>query len=481
MSRYLGIDLGTTATKAVIIEPDGTVVARARVAHLEARALGAGRVDPQAWINSIVSACRELGPIVATASAIGLSVHCPTALLYDADGDPLVPGVTWDHPRLPALAERAAEQRRDAETALSGNRPSPATMMIAAYTLFRELEPEALERAHEFGLVGSWLGCWLTGQSALDPTQASYTGAFAVDGPMRWMDDFLDRIDVDRGKLPALSSSLSVLGALRPAQAELLGAASGIPVVVGSADTPAASFALGARPSGIPLLIMGTTHVISNCLAAPDSRSLALQRADVRPGQWLINGVTNGGDALATGARMLGYGEVADLIEDAAASDPEQALHAPVFVPHVMPERGPLWLPNRVSALHGFDTRTSHTDAARGIVEGVLFADRMVVESCISASQDELYVSGAFDDESPMPQLIADSLGRSLRTLTESNLSGVGAAAMALESIENVRIPPPPSQLVRPREQWRETIEQRWREYIPVWESTTGRPALSAL
>ena len=67
----------------------------------------------------------------------------------------------------------------------------------------------------------------------------------------------------------------------------------------------AISYALDVKPGGRPLFIMGTTHVISNCLDAPDLRSQALQRADVRPGQWLINGVINGGDALALGAKML--------------------------------------------------------------------------------------------------------------------------------------------------------------------------------
>ena len=80
-------------------------------------------------------------------------------------------------------------------------------------------------------------------------------------------------------------------------------------MLVGSGDTPAASYALGTEPGGRPLLIMGTTHVVSNALAAPDPRAKALQRVDVRAGRWLINGVINGGDSLAEGAARLGYGQ----------------------------------------------------------------------------------------------------------------------------------------------------------------------------
>ncbi len=99
-TTYLGIDVGTSATKAVILTSDGTVVARSRVPHPAARGAGAGRADPSAWRASITAAVRELAPHTATVVGVGMDTHCPTALLLDECGVPLVPGVTWDHPGL---------------------------------------------------------------------------------------------------------------------------------------------------------------------------------------------------------------------------------------------------------------------------------------------------------------------------------------------------------------------------------------------
>ena len=306
---YLGIDLGTSATKAVVLTADGTVLARCRVTHPTARTAQPGRADPNAWRDSIAAACRQLGEIAQHVQAVGIDTHCPCALLLDDDGKPLTRGLSWDHPGMAAPTAELIELTTAAHRRLIGNRLAPATAMAAAYRLFCELEPDAVSRATTFGLVGTWLGQWLTGERAIDPTQASYTGAMATtEGGGRWLTDLLEAFDVPVGLLPPVRSSLDVLGPLLPSAARELGLPAGVPVLVGSADTPAASYALDVKPGGRPLFIMGTTHVISNCLDAPDLRSQALQRADVRPGQWLINGVINGGDALALGAKMLGYG-----------------------------------------------------------------------------------------------------------------------------------------------------------------------------
>jgi xylulokinase len=230
---------------------------------------------------------------------------------------------------------------------------------------------------------------------------------------------------------------------------------------------------------------MGTTHVISNCLDGPDRRSQALQRADVRPGQWLINGVINGGDALALGAKMLGYGlgdvAVAAMIGTAGRAQPQHMSNAPVFIPHVRAERGPLWFAEPRTALLGLLTDTATPAAARGVVEGVLFADRMIIESCISSEQRTLCVSGAFGADPELPQMLADALDREIQVIDESHLPAIGAAGMCAEVLRGVRIPPPPARSVKPRPAWREVTETRWQQYRQVWTAVTGVEPLATL
>lgn len=483
---YLGIDVGTSATKAVVLASDGTVVARSRVPHPAARGAGAGRADPSAWRTSVTAAVRELAPHTADVRGVGMDTHCPTALLLDAAGEPLVAGVTWDHPGLAEPTEQLIAALSPAHRRLLGNHLMPATAMGAAHRLLQTIEPQAAAAAATFGLAGTWLGQWLTGQRAIDPTQASYTGLMAsTDGSCRWLTDVVAQLGIPPEQLPPVLPSLSVLGPLTVAAAATLGLPENIPVLVGSGDTPAASYALGTEPGGRPLLIMGTTHVVSNALAVPDPRAKALQRVDVRAGRWLINGVINGGDALADGAARLGYGQgdiaVAALVGTAFGARPDQMADAPVFIPHTRPERGPLWFAEPRTAMRGDIPDPATPAAARGVVEGVLFADRMIVESCIGDQQRTLYASGAFGFEPELPQLLADVLDRDILVVDESHLPAIGAAAMCVEVLEGAVVAPPHARLVRPRPEWRPIVAQRWQHYRQVWSDVTGTVPLSTL
>ena len=483
---YLGIDVGTSATKAVILASDGTVVARSRVPHPLARGAGAGRADPSAWRTSITAAVHELAPHTATVRGVGMDTHCPTALLLDATGEPLAAGITWDHAGLAEPTAQLIAALEPAHRRLLGNHLMPATAMGAAHRLLQTIEPEAAAAASTFGLAGTWLGQWLTGERAIDPTQASYTGLMAsTDGSCRWLVDVLHRLGIPPEQLPPVRPSLSVLGPLLTTAAATLGLPQGIPVMVGSGDTPAASYALGTEPGGRPLLIMGTTHVVSNALAVPDPRAKALQRVDVHAGRWLINGVINGGDALAEGAARLGYGQgdiaVEALVGNAFQTRPDQMADAPVFIPHTRPERGPLWFAEPRTALLGAIPDPAAPAAARGVVEGVLFADRMIIESCIAADQRTLYVSGAFGFEPEMPQLLADILDRDILVVDESHLPAIGAAAMCVEVLDGHVVAPPQARRVQPRPEWRSLVAQRWQQYREIWSTVTQTSPPSTL
>ena len=230
---------------------------------------------------------------------------------------------------------------------------------------------------------------------------------------------------------------------------------------------------------------MGTTHVVSNALAVPDPRAKALQRVDVHAGRWLINGVINGGDSLAEGAARLGYGHgdiaVEALVGTAFRARHNQMKDAPVFIPHTRPERGPLWFAEPRTALLGAVPDPATPAVARGVVEGVLFADRMIIESCIGAQQRTLYVSGAFGYEPELPQLLADALDRDILVVDESHLRAIGAASMCVDVLEGNVVTPPQARLVRPRPEWRNVVAERWQYYRQVWSTVTGSQPPSTL
>lgn len=486
MSTFLGLDLGTSATKGVILADDGTVVARARAPHPDSRRGRPGRADPAAWEQSIVAVCLQLAPELARVSGIGIDTHCPTVVPLGDDGRPVTLGVTWDNPALSEYFDRYSERRSPADIRATGNHPSQPTFAAVAYHYLRESEPDAFARLATLGFAGTWLGNLLTGRLGIDPTQASYSGVFDTIGDRpAWLSDALVDLGIDPDVLPPVLAPLDVLGEASTTFAELAGVPKGIPVTVGCADTPAASYALGTAPGVNPFLIMGTTHVVNSCLAAPDLRARALQRRGIRPGEWLINGVTNGGDALAAAASVFGYGEkesaVAELVRLGGALAGTDAAAAPLFVPHVMPERGPFWFERPCAGLTGLARSTSRAQLARGVLDGVIFADRMVLEATIPPGEEVVYLTGAFGEDPVLPQFLADATGRSFDVALEPDLPAIGAAALCADAAHagiRCRLT---TNRVQPRQENASVFEERWQAFREQWCTVTGREPLPAL
>lgn len=476
MPTYLGLDLGTTAAKGVILSDSGQVLARARVPHPGSRTAVAGRADPGAWEQSIAEVCRRLGSELGGITAIGIDTHCPSIVPLGADRRSVGGAVTWHHPALAHWFARLNPGRSAAWVAATGNHPAPSTTMALAYHVLRETDPDAFTRLVTMGFVGTWLGSLLTGVCAADRTQLSYSGAYDVTGTNEgWLPDALEELGVDDSVLPPVRDPLCVLGAADTDYAKAVGLPPLALVIVGCADTPAAAHALGYSS----MMSLGTTHVVSGTRATPDTRGLVLQRRGVRQGQWLVNGAANGGDALLAGARLFGRDTgpsgVSDLIQRAARLSPAELAGTPIFISHPSAERGPLWLDQPVSALSGVTATTGGGQLARAIVDGVMFADRLVLEATLPLDDEPIQLTGAFGDDLVLPQLLADATGRSFAALTEPDLPAIGVAAMAAEATGNRVDVTPLSRPVEPRAENSAGVEARWERYVSAWSLATGK------
>ena len=161
--------------------------------------------------------------------------------------------------------------------------------------------------------------------------------------------------------------------------------------------------------------------------------------------------------------RRLGYGQgdiaVEALVGTAFQARPDQMADAPVFIPHTRPERGPLWFAEPRTALLGAIPDTSAPAAARGVVEGVLFADRMIIESCIGEQTSEPSTSAALSASNPRCRNCSPtSLDRDILVVDESHLPAIGAAAMCVEVLDGHVVAPPPARRVQPRPEWRDIV-----------------------
>jgi xylulokinase len=471
MTRYfVGVDVGTTATKAVLLADDGTVLRRVRAPHVAGLPLEPGRVDPVSWWGSVQEACRALQAGHLELDGIGLSVHSPVAVPMDAAGKHVSAGYRFETPGLTDIVKAAASSFTPEEAAGMGNRTFPATFMVASYLLMQEQEPEAAREVDVLGSVGTYIGHKLTGNAALDPSQASYFGAFDVTGTWTWQDNLLHRLGIPPEILPPVRPSLSTLGKLGVEAAAALGLRPGAPVVTGAGDTACAAFAAGIERHNARLFTLGTTHVITEHGDSPVSGGLHLQRAYVRPHQWLRHGVCNGGLSLSVAARTLGYGSggeaVPALINRAAEADARTIAKAPYFIPHVLAERGPLWIAEPRAGFIGLSANTDETAAAWSAVEGVLFADRLIWESFSDDRDKAVFLAGDVSGGEAFTQLAADMFGAALVVSDESHLPAVGAALLAAEGTGFAPVAKGrPHQTVPPRPGLSSLISERWQGF----------------
>ncbi|MER3387339.1 xylulokinase [Microcella pacifica] len=464
LTHYLGIDVGTTATKATLVRSDGEVLGRSRVKHI-ARPSEPGRVDPSIWWTSVMGACAALQPLSVQPSAIGLSVHCPVLIPLSETGEPVAMGYRFETPGLAeivaAIGARSGAGRDDN---LTGNRLASATAIMASHQL---ISSEAFRRARWLGSIGTFLGMRLTGRAAIDGSQASYTGIFDVVGRSGWSEARAQKFEVPIDLLPPLLGASEVLGALTSEAAAALGLDAGTPVAVGGGDTAAAALAAGLDGRSNTLLTLGTTHVVTRRAGSPvlDNR-LLLQRTHVDDASWLLHGATNGGLALSVGANLIGL-EVGELIRMATELSWRDRVEAPVFVPHVIAERGPFWQDSPLSGLIGLTSETDKHAAAWAVLEGVFFADRVVLEVVADPEPEKAIILNVdLASSSSLAQVASDVLGVPLAVCSESHLSARGASVLAARSAGCDLPPTSPDVTYTPDDDAAQVVEGRRERFL---------------
>jgi xylulokinase len=473
---FVGIDVGTTATKAVLINANGEVLTRARVPHLAHPSAGAGRVSPASWWESVRGACTTLDvriPILG----VGLSAHSPVVVPMGSTGEPVADAYRFEAPGMPEAVQAMFSSVRPADLHRIGNRPSPSTAIVSAYHLLQNDNPASLSDLRTLGSVATFIGQKLTGHAAIDPSQASYFGLLDLTGDWTWMDDLAERVGVPKHTLPAICSSTSVLGELTADAAAELRLPAGVPVVLGAGDTACAAAAVGLEEQDERMLTLGTTHVVTEHTTTPSTRRVHLQRAHVRNGEWLLHGTLNGGLALGIGAQSLGFGSgttaVTDLLRTANQADADLIRAAPTFIPHVRAERAPFWLDTPVTTMVG--DHSSPTAMAWAVAEGVAFGDRLVWESFEHADGGRVILAGDVGADTVFPQMIADVLGTPVELLAESHLPALGAACLAAAAI-GLRIKADVSEYrrIHPREPLMAVLQERWRRFAEVRAESIG-------
>ncbi|HMQ14704.1 MAG TPA: xylulokinase [Phycisphaerae bacterium] len=452
----LGIDVGTTGCKALLIDAEGggPVADATRGHRLDTpRPLWAEQ-DPECWWEGACAVIRQVlaraGAEPRRVAAVGLTGQMHGLVLLDSAGDVLRPAILWNDQRTAAqCAEITRRVGKARVLQLTGN-PVLTGFTAPKIAWVRKHEPAVYERAAHVLLPKDYVRYKLTDQLAADVSDASGTSLFEV-GRRRWSDEMLAALDLPRAWLPHVFESAEIAGRITGPAALRCGLLPGTPVVAGAGDQAAQAIGGGILREGDVAVTLGTSGVVfaacDSYRAEPSGRLHAFCHA--APGAWHVMGVmlSAGGslrwfrDALGAEERARAASERRDVYDVllAPAADVPAGCEGLLFLPYLTGERTPHADPAARGVFFGLTLRHGKGHMARAVLEGVAYGLRDGLELVrglgIDARQIRLSGGGA---ASPLwRQMLADVFNRPL-ALPEINqgaaygaalLAGVGAGA----------------------------------------------------
>jgi len=447
MSLLLGIDVGTSSAKAVLLTTSGQVVGRGRSSYPVHRPrAGWSEQAPEAWWGGVVEAVQMAGQGCANAShqvaAIGLSGQMHGTVLLDRRGTPLAPAVIWPDTRSGAQV-REIEDIVGRERLLGLTGSVPATGFQAATVRWvQQNEPCLWADTHLVLLPKDYVRYRMVDEVHTDPSDGS--GTLFLDIRSRaWCRPVLEALNVDRTRLPPITDSTAIAGELTPNAASSLGLTPGTPVVVGAADTAAGALGAGVISMGGLLLTLSTggqlVQPVASPIVDPSGRIHTFCTATAPkvklPAWYHLGAILSAGSALAwlrDNVFGLSGNAAIDDMSAWAGTSPAGA-RGLLFLPYLLGERTPHMDPTASGLLMGLTADHGRADLVRAVMEGVALAcfDAYHVLMELGARPRTISLSGGGGRSRVWQQIVADVFGLPLRPLAGSDHSATGAAMLA--------------------------------------------------
>lgn len=418
----IGIDIGTTSVKAVLIDLAGRRLAETSSPYPTRRpAPGQVEQDPEDWLR-LVRAALDSFAGHGRVEAICLTSQVNTHVFADAGLVPLHPAIVWQD-------VRAAEAGAMIDAGISPEEklrwlgapiPVDASHALARMGWMRQARPDIWARTAHVLLPRDWVLARMTGVVLSDPMSA--VGLVGPD--LTYAADLIARLPGAAARLPPLADPLTVAGRISSCWP-----LAGTPVVLGMMDAWASLFGLGVAEEGAGMYLSGTSDV------------LGLVSATVRPEPGVITfpawrGITlhagptqSGGASLDWVARLIGQGAAgaAHLAAPITAA-------SPLFLPHLQGERAPYWDAGSRGAFAGLTGGTGPAELVAAVMEGVAFAARLAfeaVEASGAARPAVIRAGGGGFASDPWAQIRAHAFGRPLERVEGRDPGALGAAVMA--------------------------------------------------
>ncbi|PYQ01837.1 MAG: xylulokinase [Acidobacteria bacterium] len=382
---FLGLDIGTSGVKAVLVDERGAVRSSATAPlRLATPRPGCAEQRPEEWWKAAVASVRRATRAAkdARVAAVGLSGQMHSSVFLDARGSVIRPALLWCDGRTTAecreITARVGEGKlRDwvANAALEG-------FTLPKVLWLRTHEPERFARLAKVVLAKDYIRYRLTDSLATEPSDASGTLMFDT-AHRRWSTEIMGALGLSPSLLPDLGESSEVLGRLSAAAARLTGLAAGTPVVGGGADNACGAAGVGVVSPGDAVASWGTSGTVLAPTAEPkvDPSLRAHTFCHVAPRTWYVMGVMlTAGGAFAwyrdVIARELAGRQDATLVLNQEAEKAPIGAGGVTFLPYLQGERTPHRDASARGAFVGLSLAHDRTHLSRAVLEGICFGLR---------------------------------------------------------------------------------------------------------
>ncbi len=437
-SYIVGLDLGTSAVKLVLLDADGNIVSSARQEY-PTLGVAENRAEQRAadWIDAIGRAADDLlnaagADAMKKVVAVGLSAQMPTMVIMDKKGRCYKNAVVWSDSRAQQIGVKLLEsfgaERHYEKTGivLDGH-------YILPMYLHTRINDKALPAEHLVMSAKDYIGYYLTGKVATDPSTASGYGVYSLQDNC-WDEEFCRIAGVSAEIFPQILESNAITGRLTAEASRVMNLTPNIPVVTGGADSVSGVFGLGVS-SGTVCEMWGSSTAI---LGVTDSITLSPDRAFFITPLLLKNTYAVEADLMSTGVscawaeRLINTTDAKDLMRFAAEAPAGSG--GVLFYPYLAGgEQGVLWDDKLSGTILGLTVQHSLPHILRAVLEGMCYESRRCIDAFEAGgcACKNVLCTGAVTGDAFFMQLLADVSGKICRAKREASGSALGAALIA--------------------------------------------------
>ncbi len=436
MKVAIGVDVGTTGSRAIAVDERGGVVDARSAEHplLTPRPRWSEQ-DPAAWWRSTREVLSHVAASCRAASAevvgIGLSGQMHGSVFLDRDFEVIRPALLWNDQRTESQCDEISERigpRRLVE--ITGN-PALTGFQAPKVLWLRDEEPASFERLAHVLLPKDYIRYRLSGELATDASDAS--GTLFLDLRSRsWSSEVLGALDVPVDWLPPVLESTQPTGSVTDAVAGGLGLPSGVTIAAGGGDNAAAAIGTAVTHQGLMSSSIGTSGVLfahaDDCTIDPSGRIHAFAHAV--PGRYCVLAVT-----LSAGGSLRWWRDLTGLTYDelvAEAATVEPGSEGLLFLPYLMGERTPHLDARASGGFIGLTARHTRGHMTRALMEGVLYSlrDGLEIMRGLEVDPRQIRAIGGGSTSELWLQLQADVLGAPVQRLAIPEGAAYGAALL---------------------------------------------------